>query len=217
MTLLELMRKHGTDKADHRFDIPYSYFLDDHRLDVTRVLEIGVKRGASLRVWEDYFPKATIFGIDIKPKYAKSASSRSRVFIGSQADPELLQQVCRAADFAFDLIVDDGSHLSDDQVASLKYLWPFLKPPYGVYALEDLHAHVKFPDHYSNADCDYPPMSDMLVRHMERRLAEDGCASGAPGISIYGGVALLLKGEEGAAPDFDQFLKRPSVTGGKVG
>jgi hypothetical protein len=109
------MRRHRTDKAEHRTDIPYSYFLDDHRHDVTRVLEIGVKRGASLRAWEDYFPSATIFGIDIKPKYAKSASNRSRVFIGSQADPELVQQVSKAADFAFALIVDDGSHLSDDR------------------------------------------------------------------------------------------------------
>jgi hypothetical protein len=212
MTRLELMRKHRTDKAEHRFDIPYSYLLDDHRHDVTRVLETSVKRGASLRVWEDYFPKATIFGIDINPKYAKSASHRSRVFVGSQADPELLQQVSKAADFVFDLIVDDGSHLPDDQVASLKYLWPFLKPPHGIYALEDLHAHVRFPDHYSNAECEYPPMSDMLVQHMERRLAADSCASGSPGISAYGAIAFLMKGEEGPAPDFDQFLKRATTT-----
>jgi len=44
MTLLELMRKHRTDKAEHCFDIPYSYFLDDHRHNVMRVLEIGVKK-----------------------------------------------------------------------------------------------------------------------------------------------------------------------------
>jgi len=50
MTLLELMRKHRTDKAEHRFDIPYSRFLDGRRHEVTRVLEIGVKRGSSLRV-----------------------------------------------------------------------------------------------------------------------------------------------------------------------
>jgi hypothetical protein len=179
------------------------------------VLEIGVKRGASLRVWEDYFPKAKIFGIDIKPKYAASASERSRIFIGSQADPELLRQVSTAADLAFDLIVDDGSHMSDDQVASVKYLWQFLKPPHGIYALEDLHAHIRFPDHYSNAECDYPPMSDMLVQHVERRLAADGCTEGSPGICAYGAIAFLLKGEEGPAPDFDQFLKSPATTVGR--
>ena len=129
-------------------------------------------------------------------------------------DQELLRQVGTAASFTFDLIVDDGSHMSDDQVASLKYLWPFLKVPHGVYALEDLHAHVKFPDHYSHHDCEYPPMSDMLVRHMADRLTADGCTNGAPGICVYGAIALLLKGEEGAAPDFDQFLRRASTTTG---
>ena len=139
------------------------------------------------------------------------------MFIGSQADPELLQQVGRAADFAFDLIVDDGSHMSDDQVASLMYLWPFLKPPHGIYALEDLHAHVKFPDDFNQHQCEYPPMSDMLVQHMRRRLAADGCASGSPSIAAYGAIALLLKRDEGPAPDFKQFLKRATTTAGGVG
>jgi len=208
MTLLELMQQHKTDKADHRFDIPYSFFFDERRHQVKAVLEIGVKRGASLRVWEEYFPEARVFGVDINPKYTRSASERSRVFIGSQTDHELLRQVSAAADFGFDLIVDDGSHMSDDQVATLKYLWPFLKPPYGIYALEDLHAHVKFPEHYGHQDCRHPPMSDMLVRLMERRLVAESCTSGSPGICIYGAMALLLKGEVGAVPDFGEFLKQ---------
>ncbi len=207
MTLLELMQKHKTDKAEHRFDIPYGFFFDDLRHQVKAVLEIGVKRGASLRVWEEYFPEAKIFGIDINPKYSRSASERSRVFIGSQTDGDVLRQVSAAADFRFDLIVDDGSHMADDQVGTLKYLWPFLKPPRGIYALEDLHAHVRFPEHFGHQDSRHPPMSDMLVRLAERRLAEESCASGSPGICVYGAVALLLKSEEGAAPDFDEFLK----------
>jgi hypothetical protein len=117
-----------------------------------------------------------------------------------------LAQAAAAADSRFDLIVDDGSHMSDDQVASLTYLWQFLKPPYGIYVIEDLHAHLKFRE-YSNEGCKYPPMSDMLVRHIERRLAADNCTSGLPGICVYGPIALLLKGEEGPAPDFDPFLK----------
>ncbi len=201
------MQKHKTDKAEHRFDIPYSFFFDERRHEVKAVLEIGIKRGASLRVWEEYFPNATILGIDINPKYATSASERSRVFIGDQTDRDVLRQISTAADARFDLIIDDGSHMSDDQVATLSYLWPFLKPTYGIYAIEDLHAHVKFPQHYGHQDCRHPPMSDMLVRLAERRLVEESCASGSPGICVYGAMAILLKGEDGAVPDFDDFLK----------
>lgn len=208
MTLLELMQKHQTDKAEHRFDIPYSFFFDDERRhQVTSVLELGVKKGASLRVWEEYFPNARIFGVEMKSKYAIYASDRSRVFIGSQSDPEVLEALAAAANFGFDLIVDDGSHMSDDQVASLTFLWPYLKPPYGIYAIEDLHAHVRFPEAYSNERCRYPPMSDMLLRHVEGRIAAEAGQGGAPGICVYGAIALLLKGEEGPPPDFDRFLK----------
>ena len=146
MTLLEVMRKHQTDKAKHRFDVPFSFFFDEHRRHQVRsVLELGVKKGASLRVWEEYFPHATIYGVDISPKAAMNVSERTRVFVGGQSDLTLLAQVSAAAASGFDLIVDDGSHMADDQVASLTYLWPFLNSPYGIYAIEDLHAHVSTP------------------------------------------------------------------------
>ena len=208
MTLLDLMHKYQTDKAEHRFDIPYGFFFDEERRGQVRsVLELGTKKGASLRVWEEYFPNASIFGVEMKSKYAVYASDRSRIFIGSQSDPEVLELLVAAAGSSFDLIIDDGSHMSDDQVASLTYLWRYLKPPYGIYAIEDLHAHARFPEAYSNERCRYPPMSDMLLRHIEGRIAAEARQGGAPGICVYGAVALLLKGEEGPPLDFDRFLK----------
>jgi hypothetical protein len=50
-------------------------------------------------------------------------------------------------------------------------------------------------------------MIDMLVRCVERTLATDGCTSGTAGVSVYGSIALFLKGQEGPAPEFDEFLK----------
>ena len=208
MTLLEVMRKHQTDKAKHRFDVPFSFFFDEQRRHQVRsVLELGVKKGASLRVWEEYFPHATIYGVDISPKAAMNVSERTRVFVGGQSDLTLLAQVSAAAASGFDLIVDDGSHMADDQVASLTYLWPFLNSPYGIYAIEDLHAHVKYPDRFGNQVCRYPPMSEMLLRLIESRFSIGRCASDSPGICAYGGIALLLKGEQGPVLDFDPFLK----------
>jgi len=208
MKLLELMRKHQTDKAKHRFDVPFSFFFDEHRRHQVRsVLELGVKKGASLRLWEEYFPQATIYGVDISHKAAINVSERTRIFIGGQSDLTLLAQVSAAAASGFDLIVDDGSHMADDQVASLTYLWPFLSHPYGIYAIEDLHAHVKYPDRFGNQACRYPPMSEMLLRLIESRFAAGRCASESPGICAYGGIALLLKGEQGPVLDFDPFLK----------
>src|SRR5687767_6114010 len=213
MTLLELMRKHQTDKAKHRFDIPYGFFFDDERRHQVRsVLELGVKRGASLRVWEEYFPQAKIFGVELDPTFARCASPRSQIFIGNQTDPTVLSRVAAAADFSFDLIIDDGSHMSDDQVGSLMFLWQFLKPPHGVYAIEDLHAHLRYPQ-FTNDGCRYPPVSDMVVRLIEAGLARKRCRDTAAGMYVHGPIAFFVKHTDGPAPKFEQFLKEGARPG----
>lgn len=208
--LLDLMLKHQTDKALHRFDLAYALmFGEDRRSRVTNVLELGIKKGASLRVWEEYFPNARIFGVDLNPKFTQPPkltaqySARTRIFLGSQTDERVLAEVCGIAG-RFDLVIDDASHRSDDQVASLRYLWPFVKDD-GVYAIEDTHAHVQFPDAYSNESCRYLPMSEMLAAEVARRLAEE--LSESPGICAFDGIALLLKREDGPILDFDRYLK----------
>lgn len=203
--LLNLMLKHQTDKALHRFDVAYAAFFDARRHQVQNVLELGVKHGASLRVWEEYFPEARIFGVDVeplKPKFLQQLQ-RTRFFMGRQTDEALLTEVCAAAG-SFDLIIDDASHRADDQVASLRYLWPYLKQ-HGVYVIEDTHAHVRFPEAYSNERCRYLPMSEMLAREVARRLTDDVCES--PGIYVFEGIALLLKTEDGPPPELNRYLK----------
>ena len=51
MTLLEIAKKYPTSKNDHGFiDIYHKYFsnLKEHKINI---LEIGVERGDSLRMW----------------------------------------------------------------------------------------------------------------------------------------------------------------------
>jgi methylase of polypeptide subunit release factors len=39
--------------------------MNERRFDKPRILELGVFSGASLLIWRDYLPNATILGIDI--------------------------------------------------------------------------------------------------------------------------------------------------------
>ena len=80
-----------------------------------RILEIGVLRGASLRLWKSYFhhSNTSLIGVDIAPECARfdAPSDGIHVRIGSQADSEFLARV--VDEFGpFDLIIDDGSHHS---------------------------------------------------------------------------------------------------------
>jgi len=88
-------------------------------------------------MWRDYFPRGRIFGVDISPEATQQTGERIQIFTGSQADSDVLARVI-AASGPLDLVVDDGSHRVEDQLPSLTYLWPHVKPG-GFYIVEDTH------------------------------------------------------------------------------
>ena len=71
MSLLdELALKYGTDKGSqyHNYCNKYDKILFPLREKFTNILEIGVANGSSVRMWEEYFPNATIHGVDFTPE-----------------------------------------------------------------------------------------------------------------------------------------------------
>jgi hypothetical protein len=138
-TLDELGLWYGADKssAGHSFAWIYERYVAEWRKRRVTLLEIGVWRGASLRMWRDYFPRGRIFGIDVDPGAAAHAGDRIEVFIGDQTDPELLRRLV-ARTGPLDVVVDDGGHRVEQQMPSLAFLWPHLKPG-GIYIIEDTH------------------------------------------------------------------------------
>jgi hypothetical protein len=102
------------------------------------MIEIGIAQGSSLKVWETYFSRANIIGIDINPDCARYASDRVTVEIGSQIDPAFLQRVCEK--HPPQIIIDDGSHQAQHIVFTFEHLFPRLLPG-GVYIVEDTGFH----------------------------------------------------------------------------
>jgi len=103
------------------------------------ILEIGVEHGGSLEMWKQYFGSdSNIVGIDINPNCAQYESPGTNIRIGDQTDLEFLQRV--VDEFGpFDIIIDDGSHISDHIKASFIFLYSKVKND-GCYFVEDLHA-----------------------------------------------------------------------------
>jgi hypothetical protein len=108
-----------------------------------RMLEIGVFRGGSLAMWRRYLhPESVIVGIDIDPetKQYDDSANGVHVRIGGQQDVDFLSSV--ADEFGpFDIILDDGSHLSSHMTTTFKYLFPNALAEGGVYLVEDIHAN----------------------------------------------------------------------------
>lgn len=120
MNLLELAIKYGSDKADHSYCPFYEQSLPK---SPKKILEIGVLKGASLAMWAEYFPYAEVHGLDL---FAENNLKDIEAFLwndrgfdniklhkGNQCD-WLLLEMLRNEDF--DIIIDDGSHNSRDQM-----------------------------------------------------------------------------------------------------
>lgn len=103
-----------------------------------RVLEIGVWQGGSLGMWRDYFgPEAVIFGVDIDPESANQGVTDGLIRIGSQVDADFMLNVVEEMG-GIDIVIDDGSHRSEDVIQTLRNTWPHLTDG-GLYFIEDLH------------------------------------------------------------------------------
>lgn len=149
MSLNELAAKYGTDKLEHGYIPFYQKHLPK---EPKRILEIGVKEGASVRMWADFFPNAEIFGLDLfsdgvgskwklENEFDKNENLRERVklFMGHQCDYFLLEELRK---YNFDVIIDDGSHNARDQIMTFFGLFNGKH-----YFIEDLHCN--FDDPYS--------------------------------------------------------------------
>ena len=118
--------------------LEYERILRDARGGNARILELGVSSGASLLMWRDYLPGATIVGIDIdEAPRAIAGQDRIHFIRASQDDTAALDQAGDRAGGQFDLIIDDASHIGHLTKRSLLYLFPRLLKPGGTYAIED--------------------------------------------------------------------------------
>ncbi len=134
--LEELGEKYKPTKRHHDYLKHYWRHLGDRRLEVKKFIEIGIQSDRSINMWEEFFPNARLYGIDIDPKCREYAGGRKEIFIGSQADKAFLAEVVERVGAGIDVIIDDGSHLAEHQLFTFDHLFPLLAEN-GIYVIED--------------------------------------------------------------------------------
>jgi predicted O-methyltransferase YrrM len=127
----------GIWKWLHYFDI-YHRHLSKFVGREVHVLEIGVYSGGSLHMWEHYFgPQCHLYGVDIAKGCKQYENEKIRIFIGDQADRELWKTFKKEVPL-IDVVIDDGGHQPEQQIATLEEILPHIRPG-GVYICEDIH------------------------------------------------------------------------------
>lgn len=145
MKLDDLAKKYNTDKSS--LSHGYCPFYEKHlppRDAQIKLLEIGVKEGASLKMWAEWFPNAEIHGLDLFEEIdlkdvgcdvfeSCGASQIVKLHKGNQCDWRLLEELRKPE---FDVIIDDGSHNARDQMITFFGLFNGKQ-----YYIEDTHCN----------------------------------------------------------------------------
>ena len=127
----------------HQFD---EFYFNNIKINPKNILEIGVARGNSIRLWRDKYPSAKIFGFDIiEQQNSWPVDGNIFYYQTDQGDVTRFRSLMTELNVKFDLIIEDGSHDPLHQKTSLMECLEFVSDG-GIYVLEDLHAsHVKHP------------------------------------------------------------------------
>jgi hypothetical protein len=98
---------------------------------------VNGKPGASLRVWKDYFPNATIYGADID-KDVLFEEPRIKTYYVDQLDPESIGEMWSEVGIKdFDFMIDDGLHTFEAGSTLFSNSISMLSKD-GVYVIEDV-------------------------------------------------------------------------------
>lgn len=159
-----VFEKYGSDKAEHGYHEFYAKWLPKNP---NRILEIGVKEGASIRAWREIFPEAEVHGLDLFKEFPIPDIPGAVFHQGDQTDYKLLQHLRK---YEFDVIIDDGSHNSRDQLITFFGIYSGGKQR---YFIEDLHCNE-----YQSYRADLP--KELGAKHILDNI-----------VSAYGGEKLI--------------------------
>ena len=143
--LKELLQKYKCDKSSkHSYELCYEKHFLPVKNEPINILEIGIFKGESMKVWLEYFPNATVYGIDIFQRINENELpilKNPRVkYLKLDSISEQAKQIITEnwGDIKFDFIIDDGLHTPVANRLTFLNFINFLKND-GVFFIEDVY------------------------------------------------------------------------------
>lgn len=116
-------------------------------------MEIGLALGHSIDLFDEYFDNSEIVGVDISVVFAPKEYKNEVAIIQADATKANFLKVIEFN--TFDIIIDDGSHMTQDQIDTFNLLKGKMKSG-GIYIIEDILAldveRSKFEGLHSNCE-----------------------------------------------------------------
>jgi hypothetical protein len=141
--MLSLINNDKTDKNTvHSYIELYENLLENKKFTAKNIMEIGIDRGGSIKLWHDYFINATIYGLDIIPltKTWDKILCEPRIKLGRfDAYNEDFFNNNFLGKIKFDMMLDDGPHTLESMKQFI-LLYTNVMADDGILIIEDVQS-----------------------------------------------------------------------------
>ena len=158
----------GTDKdTNHSYVEIYEQFLEPILEKDGSLLEIGIRYGGSIVLWNELLKNCRIFGIDTQEilhenirEYVKDYPKKITLEFRDAYCKETIDHIRFIYPRGFDVIIDDGPHTEESQLKCIDLYLDLLKDD-GVLVIEDIQNFDSIEVFIENIPeskfCDYEP------------------------------------------------------------
>ena len=145
LSLLDLAVLHGSEKARAGYIQYYKKLLPD---SPDKLMEIGSSHGESLYMWKAWFKNTVIHTIDAFEEEGGGKEEIEKIGVIAHKGEQGVSSFLYTIKDQFEVIIDNGTHDSDDQQNSFKHLFVNNVKPGGIYVIEHLEC-CKIPLYWS--------------------------------------------------------------------
>jgi len=139
MSLEKLVDNSKTDKNTVHSYLPlYQKLLINKKESAKNVLEIGISKGGSIKLWSDFFTNANVYGIDImKKERVWDKINNNKIILYTESDAYSEKFFNNLPKVKFDFMLDDGPHTLESMKQFIR-LYTQLMTDDGIFIIEDV-------------------------------------------------------------------------------
>ena len=143
MSLKELADNTRTDKnTTHSYLDLYETLLSSKKETAQNVLEVGIDKGGSIKLWSDYFTNANVYGLDIIHSNTvwDGITNNERIILYTSTDAynnDFFVTNFLDKNIKCDFMLDDGPHTLESMIRFIK-LYSQIMTDDGILIIEDV-------------------------------------------------------------------------------
>lgn len=150
--------KYPTDKSPvtidswhrHSYTPVYSLLFSPLRNREINIAEIGTLNGYGLQMLREYFANAVIRGFECDTEMRQTCEDLNlddtEIHFVDVRHEESIREAFDGAQLQYDIVIDDSSHMIEDQLRIIRCVMPYVKQG-GMMIIEDIFDDDRAPEH----------------------------------------------------------------------